>query len=651
MLASAITANTKADKPRPYVCGTCKRSFARLYNLKRHERSHTNKKPFKCPECARCFTRGDMLLRHKQMLHQTLPLSLYPQNCHESASSVVPDQSRARKNSVAGPNPAISNILATSTGLLVNAIIHVDGSMMQMITAANTPIARDIPLTHTHSRYPSLDGLPIHSLDYDFSGISAAVGQRGMQHGLVKPTTRTLGLEPNTDLQTAPSMAFNAEFDFEGRLFEQNSTINLNVLHYNNSLQSMALEQASPFAPSWNEMPLSQTLDNSFERLTGFEHQTAFLANEDVVDRSSPSAITAGISLMLMKQSSKPPCRTLIPQFRNAFFTMSAFVMSRWIASATICVIIIHLSLTGHLKSGPSSLSLRSTYLSVASSSHCLNGLLTAVSRGYTRLVQPPGMSASVMFWSLSFLLISSVLWNVAASMNKSVSSSSSVVKGSSTASLFTMLLTRVTTPPPSPVEEMTGPNGLSANWILCQRTIGQVGCTLLAARNQLTLSRPTSRTDSMSTNCLRHHQTTRSGCAVLSCTDALRSSSYSRRVPASQSQTSVPSAPSSSSSQGQTIVLPDHVAYVLIRCGHHSRSEIPGLPSCRRRYHPLWSAARHIARVARDKGFSYPIPPNGHRAHPAYYAYPRSSQLPLQVPIGEMLAAGIACCSCICPY
>ncbi|KAH7116644.1 hypothetical protein B0J13DRAFT_681248 [Dactylonectria estremocensis] len=275
--ASAITANTKADKPRPYVCGTCKRSFARLYNLKRHERSHTKEKPFECPECARCFTRGDMLLRHKQILHQTLPLSSHPQNCRESASSVVPDQSRARKNSVAGPNPAVSNVLATSMRLLVNTIINVDGSMMQMIAAANAPIARDIPPTHTHSRYPSLDGLPIHSLDYDFSGISAAVGQQGMQHGLVKPKTRTLGgLEPNTSLQTAPSMAaFNAEFDFEGR-----------------SPQSMALEQASPFAPSWNEMPLRQTLDNSFERLTGFEHQMAFLANEDVVDRSSPFAIS-----------------------------------------------------------------------------------------------------------------------------------------------------------------------------------------------------------------------------------------------------------------------------------------------------------------------------------------------------------------------
>jgi hypothetical protein len=34
----------KTDKPRPHVCTTCMRSFARLEHLKRHERSHTQEK-------------------------------------------------------------------------------------------------------------------------------------------------------------------------------------------------------------------------------------------------------------------------------------------------------------------------------------------------------------------------------------------------------------------------------------------------------------------------------------------------------------------------------------------------------------------------------------------------------------------------------
>ncbi|KAK9473494.1 uncharacterized protein V1510DRAFT_362841, partial [Dipodascopsis tothii] len=64
---------TKTDKPRPHVCLTCTRSFARLEHLKRHERSHTKEKPFGCPVCERCFARRDLLLRHQQKLHSGLP--------------------------------------------------------------------------------------------------------------------------------------------------------------------------------------------------------------------------------------------------------------------------------------------------------------------------------------------------------------------------------------------------------------------------------------------------------------------------------------------------------------------------------------------------------------------------------------------------
>lgn len=39
----------KTDKPRPHVCGTCSRSFARLEHLKRHERSHTKRSHSNAP--------------------------------------------------------------------------------------------------------------------------------------------------------------------------------------------------------------------------------------------------------------------------------------------------------------------------------------------------------------------------------------------------------------------------------------------------------------------------------------------------------------------------------------------------------------------------------------------------------------------------
>jgi hypothetical protein len=61
----------RTDKPRPHICGTCSRSFARTEHLKRHELSHTKEKPFECPECSRCFARRDLLQRHHQALHTT----------------------------------------------------------------------------------------------------------------------------------------------------------------------------------------------------------------------------------------------------------------------------------------------------------------------------------------------------------------------------------------------------------------------------------------------------------------------------------------------------------------------------------------------------------------------------------------------------
>ncbi|KAI9158981.1 Respiration factor 2 [Paramyrothecium foliicola] len=315
--ASTITVNTKApsnnfpppktDKPRPHVCATCQRSFARLEHLKRHERSHTKEKPFECPECSRCFARRDLLLRHQQKLHQTSTPSSRPRNRRESASGAAPGQSRARKNSVAGPNPTGANG-AASMRPRANTISHVDGNAMQMIAAANASIARGMP--PAHSRHPSLVGLPVHNLDHVFTGMSNAMGQRAMQHALPKLETAQFNGDMGGGLRTAPPMAAFQEFDFENFLFGPGSTINPNALHLNDSPQSMALDQTSPFAPALNEIPSTQPFDDTFDWLTGFENQMSFQTNENVVDGSSPSAISttsqSGISDVMVDGSNHP---------------------------------------------------------------------------------------------------------------------------------------------------------------------------------------------------------------------------------------------------------------------------------------------------------------------------------------------------------
>ncbi|KAG9237724.1 putative transcription factor TDA9 [Amylocarpus encephaloides] len=298
----------KTDKPRPHVCGTCQRSFARLEHLKRHERSHTKEKPFECPECARCFARRDLLLRHQQKLHMTTTPSSRPRNRRESAASSTAGPGRVRKGSVAnGRGAAVMRPRA-------NTISHVDGAHMHLMAVANMPNARAAvnPTHPTHSRHPSLAGLPMQN-EYHFDGMSAAMGQRGMNQGLKLETQGFNNMDFGGGLRTAPvAGGFNADFDFEGLPFGPGSTtINPNALHYNDSPQAMALDVIPPYQQVFPDMTASQTLEENFDWMNGFEHQMVFHeTNENAIDGSSPSAIStasqSGISEVMLDGSNNP---------------------------------------------------------------------------------------------------------------------------------------------------------------------------------------------------------------------------------------------------------------------------------------------------------------------------------------------------------
>lgn len=213
-----------------------------------------------------------------------------------------------------------------------NTISHVDGHAMQLIAAANASVARQLP--NTHSRHPSLVGLPIHNLDHTYGGMAAAMGHRGVQHGLPKLETGQMNSNDfSTGLRTAPPMAaFGNEFDFGDFLYgNTGTTINPNHLHYNDSPPSMAMEQISPFPTPMNDLSTPQ-LDDNFDWLTGFGHQINIASNENVIDGSSPSAISttsqSGISDVMVDGSNHPPAGTSSmwqsslmgpPQMPNAF--------------------------------------------------------------------------------------------------------------------------------------------------------------------------------------------------------------------------------------------------------------------------------------------------------------------------------------------
>ncbi|KAL2289453.1 hypothetical protein FJTKL_01733 [Diaporthe vaccinii] len=315
--ASTITVNTKTptanfpppktDKPRPHGCTTCGRAFARLEHLKRHERSHTKEKPFECPECKRCFARRDLLLRHQQKLHQSTAPSARPRNRRESASGVTIGQSRARKNSVAGPvqsappNPASMRPRA-------NTISVVDSAAIQMMAgAANGPVGRMPP---THSRHDSLIGLPFHYTHNQFPGMSSVMGHRGVQHGL--PKLETNGLSYDQGLRTAPPHAIFRN-DFMDNLFAA-PTIDPQALHVGmESPQSIGVD---PLSPAFHGLPdLSTQAAAHFGLedflITDFGQQLTFNnLNDNAVDGSSSSAISTaspgGMSDAMIDGSNNP---------------------------------------------------------------------------------------------------------------------------------------------------------------------------------------------------------------------------------------------------------------------------------------------------------------------------------------------------------
>lgn len=111
----------KTDKPRPHVCLTCTRSFARLEHLKRHERSHTKEKPFQCPVCERCFARRDLLLRHRQKLHASFPETPRVRATAKRKSVSVAKAAAKTAKSTSSSSPGSSEVqqspLPPSTGM------------------------------------------------------------------------------------------------------------------------------------------------------------------------------------------------------------------------------------------------------------------------------------------------------------------------------------------------------------------------------------------------------------------------------------------------------------------------------------------------------------------------------------------------------
>ncbi|KAH0559414.1 hypothetical protein GP486_004069 [Trichoglossum hirsutum] len=320
----------KTDKPRPHICGTCTRSFARLEHLKRHERSHTKEKPFGCTECTRCFARRDLLLRHQQKLHMSSTPSSRPRvGRRESTSSVGGSGSgRVRKSSVANSTGGAPG--APLVRPRANTISHVDGATLGMFAASNSS---------TFGHIPGIAAL--HGPDgYEFRGMPNTFAHHGNLHGLPKLEIHGLNAEIGGGLRTAPPYgSLPADIDLGNVFFPPGPTVNPAELHFSDSPQDHSMmTPPSPFQNAFPGMSASEALmedDDSFDWINGFESHVAFPGqNESVMEGSSPSAISStsqsGISEVMLDGSNSSAQAPGQPWSQNPMMPSAAIASNQY---------------------------------------------------------------------------------------------------------------------------------------------------------------------------------------------------------------------------------------------------------------------------------------------------------------------------------
>ncbi|KAK3680184.1 hypothetical protein LTR78_000561 [Recurvomyces mirabilis] len=292
----------KTDKPRPHVCGTCGRSFARLEHLKRHERSHTKEKPFECPECTRCFARRDLLLRHQQKLHMTNTTSSRPRNGRrESVSGAsVSGSNRVRKNSIANGN--VGGAAGQISGHRPRAatISHIDLSSLGLMDGSGSQLSRMQALGLHPGGHLGHNGLPAH-MNFDYRGMSNSIGNHGNIHALPKLDLSAVNsLDTTNSLRTAPPMggiasfAHSAGFDLEN-LFSPATTVNPAQLQFGGP--TSATSQFPNYEAFTSQHPIIPEGDDfHWMRQWNMQIPQGNDMNEHAIDESSPSRISSGDS-------------------------------------------------------------------------------------------------------------------------------------------------------------------------------------------------------------------------------------------------------------------------------------------------------------------------------------------------------------------
>lgn len=287
----------KTDKPRPHVCGTCGRSFARLEHLKRHERSHTKEKPFECQECSRCFARRDLLLRHQQKLHYQNNPAARPKNSRrESTSGTSAAAGRVRKNSVGNNNVG-------GTGGAGNTITRPRANTLGSLDLASLGLMDNLPGPNNrlnnmsmaqHRMSMSNTQRPNH---LDLRGMHNGMGNHASMYGVSKLDTHTTGIDFNDGLRTAPpySNGFGG-FDIDQLFTPGGNTVNPAQLHFGGPMTSQPSNIQQQFPTFTNGLDSIEQEDDFSWMRNWDAHMRGNHINENAIDESSPSRFSSNAS-------------------------------------------------------------------------------------------------------------------------------------------------------------------------------------------------------------------------------------------------------------------------------------------------------------------------------------------------------------------
>lgn len=177
-----------------------------------------------------------------------------------------------------------------------NTISHIDGATLGFMAAANASAVRSKRPSHGHNQHPSLGGLPGVG-NYDFRGMSSAMGRHRHPHGLPKIETQGLHLDLGNSLRTAPAFhGFPPDYGLDN-MFSPGNTINPAQLHFSDSPNPLHFDTPiSPFQHNFNFMASPMVDEHgSLDWIDGFDNSMNFGdPNEHAIAESSPSAMSTG---------------------------------------------------------------------------------------------------------------------------------------------------------------------------------------------------------------------------------------------------------------------------------------------------------------------------------------------------------------------